>query len=83
MDTINSVSKYLLDGMTIVSYEVFYTLGDLNSDFSVSVQASEMSDPNDLNELKTIANSKASQNYVPKPTFSVVELTDLNGEVTL
>jgi hypothetical protein len=85
MDKINGVSQFIMDGLTITRYEVYYEFGDYNVKPVVIVESSEMTNVNDLDELKTLANVKASElkSGFPVPTFSVNQLTDLDGEVTL
>lgn len=87
-DKITACSK-ILDGVTIVQYDVSYEVeSDANKNsFCVTVLASEMTDPTDTDELETKANLKAKTikdawvATLPSKTSS--EVSAVVGDVTL
>lgn len=82
-DQITSCATYK-DGAIIKYHVIDYTLTS-GKQFKIYVDASEMSDPSDNTELKTLANAKAADakaTLVASPQTETFDTT-LNGDVTI
>jgi len=73
----------------IIQYDVSYEVesGENKNSFCITVLASELDDVNDVNEVKTKANVKASaikSDWVETlPGTSSIDVPDVAGDVTL
>lgn len=82
-DQITSCDTYK-DGATIKYHALSYTL-DNGKIFTIYIDASEMVDPTDTTELKTLANAKAVdvKLSLTATPFNKLADTTLNGDVTI
>lgn len=76
--------KTYKDGATIKSYSVYYTL-DSGDKIVINIDAVDMVDSTDTDEVKTLANAKAtaSKGHIDATALAETSANTLNGNVTL
>jgi len=75
--------RTIKEGATIKTHQVFYKL-DGGQKILISIDASELADPTDMAELKTVANIKATEVKTNLETvLTTTNDSSINGNVTL